>query len=161
MLAKYGGNYTLAEWTADDVEREKYVYAGCTNQDKAGLGLTQQYLKFARALELMSKHEEAEGQRFAMVVRIRPDIMYIGSVAPALRYRLQEATAPVNSTVPFACGSIGGGGGDALLMMDRAAATILGNVWRSLRGCRLEGVDVPHLQQASCLLGSQRGWSGR
>lgn len=141
MLAKYGGNYTLAEWTLEDVEREKDVYSSCTNQAKAGLGLTQQYLKFARALELMRKHEEADGQRFSLVLRIRPDIMYIGSVASALRYRLEEATAPVNSTIPFVCGSIGGGGGDAVLMVDRSAATVLGNVWRSLRGCRLENVD--------------------
>ncbi|CAE7902707.1 cnbA, partial [Symbiodinium necroappetens] len=141
MLAKYGGNYTLAEWTLEDVEREKDVYSSCTNQAKAGLGLAQQYLKFARALELMRKHEEADGQRFSLVLRIRPDIMYIGSVASALRYRLEEATAPVNSTIPFVCGSIGGGGGDAVLMVDRSAATVLGNVWRSLRGCRLENVD--------------------
>ena len=85
--------------------------------------MTQQYLKFARALELMRKHEEAEGQRFALVLRslygteikasteegelrlmisddsggrIRPDIMYIGSLASALRYRSQVAeSAPV------------------------------------------------------------------
>lgn len=69
MLAKYGGNYTLAEWTLEDVEREKDVYSSCTNQAKAGLGLTQQYLKFARALELMRKHEEADGQRFSLVLR--------------------------------------------------------------------------------------------
>ncbi|CAE7358083.1 unnamed protein product [Symbiodinium natans] len=141
MLSTYGGNYTLAEWTRDDVEREQYVYAECSNQAKAGQGLTQQYLKFARALELMSKKEEEDGQRFALVVRIRPDIMYVGSAGSALRYRLAEAMSPVNSTIPFACGSIGGGGGDAFLMMDRAAATALGNVWRSLRGCRVENVD--------------------
>ena len=85
--------------------------------------MTQQYLKFARALELMRKYEEAEGQRFALVLRslhgteikasteegelrlmisddsggrIRPDIMYIGSLASALRYRSQVAeSAPV------------------------------------------------------------------
>ena len=41
------GNYTLAEWTADDVEREKYVYAGCTNQDKAGQSEVPQTLSLS------------------------------------------------------------------------------------------------------------------
>ena len=33
-----------------------------------------------------------------------------------------------------------------MLMVDRSAATVLGNVWRSLRGCRLENVDVPRIR---------------
>ncbi|CAJ1446845.1 unnamed protein product [Effrenium voratum] len=139
LLQQYTGNYTLVEWTEADKKSEKAILfnQSCTNAHWGGYGMAQQYLKLHRAFRLMELHEQKRRQRFALVLKLRPDVTYTTGFGSMVQKRMADALALVNITVPSVCGSIGGGGGDAVLVADRAAATALRATWKLLRGCQV------------------------
>ena len=138
VLKRYGGNFTLVEWTSEEKKMaEVMLQENCTAGGGRVRALPLQYMKITAAMQLMRKAEEEMGQRFAFVVRIRPDVTYASSLSRLLHGRLQEAKGPVNDSIPSICGSIGGGMGDALLMADRVAAEALDVVAQTVQGCRV------------------------
>eukprot|EP00435_Cladocopium_sp_Y103_P034317 s1102_g8.t2 len=147
VLERYGngGNFTLLEWDEDDKQRaEAQMLENCTWRHFVGQrvhALPLQYVKISAALHLMRQAEEKMGTRFALVVRIRPDVTYSQSMGRLLRGRLEEAKGPVNVSVPSMCGAIGGGLGDAILVADRCSAEALHAVAPAVQGCRVEVDD--------------------
>jgi len=144
VLERYGngGNFTLLEWDEDHKQRaEIEMLENCTwrhfHVGERVHALPLQYFKISTALHLMRQAEEKMGTRFALVVRIRPDVTYSQSMGRLLRGRLEEAKGPVNVSVPSMCGAIGGGLGDALLVADRCSAEALHAVAPAVQGCKV------------------------
>jgi len=131
MLKGYGAPFHLVE--AKFAPEPDFNTSQCLNNPSGRPKHTSgQWLKVHAALQMMSDRELSAGSSFAQVVMIRPDV------------RFKNPIRFPDPGVPTVCRGVGGGGGDAVIAMERWAAPALEGMWRMQYDCGMPECDRCH-----------------